>query len=135
MACFWFFSISVANVCQLFYAFFICFSSLMSLGFLIFSIFYLRLQVPLIRVQQTFVGLQDMSWRHLQHIFSITFLCSKLSWRRLVNTSWRHLARLLEDVLQGEKLLRWRRLEDMSWRRLGDKQNVYWGYLYLTMTY
>ena len=28
-------------------------------------------------------------------------------------TSWRHLARRLEDVLEDEKLLRWRRLEDV----------------------
>ena len=42
-------------------------------------------------------------------------------------TSWRHL----EDVLEDEKLLRWKRLQDVSWRRLGDKKNVYWGYLYL----
>ena len=33
-------------------------------------------------------------------------------------TSWRHLARRLEDFLEDEKLLCWRRLEDMSWRRL-----------------
>ena len=76
------------------------------------------------------------------------FLSFKTSWRRLANTSWRRLedisqARCLQDVLENEKLLRWRRLEDISWRRLkdmswrhfGNKQNVYWGYLYLTMAY
>ena len=57
------------------------------------------------------------------------FLSSKTSWRRL------------EGVLQvGRRLERrkivtlktsWRRLEGMSWARLGDKQNVYWEYLYL----
>ena len=35
-------------------------------------------------------------------------------------TSWRHLARHLEDVSEDEKLLRWRRLKDMSWRRLQE---------------
>ena len=77
--------------------------------------------------------LQDMSWRHLKHVFSVTIL---------------RLARRLEDVLEDEKLLRWRRLEDTSWRHIlkafcrhvlktswkhyGDKQNTYWGHLYLT---
>ena len=41
------------------------------------------------------------------------FSSSKTSWRRLANTSWRHLARRLEDVLEDKKLLRWRRLEDV----------------------
>ena len=41
---------------------------------------------------------QDMSWRRLQHIFSLTIF---------------RLSRRLEDVLQI-------RLEDMSWRRLHD---------------
>ena len=44
-------------------------------------------------------------------------------------TSWR---RLLGNNFSSSKTS-WRRLEDMSWRRLGDKQNVYWGCLYLTM--
>ena len=94
--------------------------------------------------QKTFVGLQDMSWRCLQHFFSITLSLSS-------RTSWRHL----NDVLEEEKFLCWRRLEDdlntcledvlktcledvlrqdlkMSSERFGDKQIVYWGYLYLT---
>ena len=104
--------------------------------------------------------IQDMSWRHLHHVSSVTILrlprrledilqrcledVLKTSWRRLgrlkivtLKTSWRRL----EDMP-------WRRLEDMSWRCLGDmswrhilktcrrhyvnKQNTYWGYLYLT---
>ena len=63
--------------------------------------------------------------------------------------SWRDLARHLQDVLEDEHMS-WGRLEDMSWRRLEDvlkifwrhifkrswrhyweKQNTYWGYLYL----
>ena len=48
----------------------------------------------------------------------------KTSWRLVLNlkTSWRH-------VLKTS----WRHVLKMSWRRLGDKQNFYWGYLYLTM--
>ena len=56
------------------------------------------------------------SWRHLQHIFSVTIL---------------HLPRRLEDVLKtssgrlGRRKIvtlktSWRRLEDMSWRCLED---------------
>ena len=87
------------------------------------------------------------SSRRLQHVFKtcLEFFVFqdvfKTSWRCLedvlqihledvLKTSWRHLARRLEDVLEDKKLLRWRRLEDMSWRRLGDKQNVYWGYVF-----
>ena len=72
--------------------------------------------------------LQDMSWRCLQHVFSAIIF---------------RLPRRLEDILEDEKLLRWRRLQDVlktcledilrtSWRHYGDKQNIYWGYLYLT---
>ena len=78
--------------------------------------------------------------RRLWHVISITIF---------------RLPRRLEDVLEDQKLLCWRRLQDVldtsvedvlktflktswihvfktSWRRLGDKQNIYWGYLYLT---
>ena len=52
----------------------------------------------------------------------------------------RHLARRPQDILKEKKLLCWRHLENMSWRhvlktfwrRLGGKQNVHGGYLYLT---
>ena len=51
-----------------------------------------------------------MSWRRLQHVFSVTIFCLP---RRLKDVlkrfSW-----CLEDVLEDEKLLRWRRLES-SW--------------------
>ena len=57
--------------------------------------------------------LQDMSWKRLQHVFSITIFC---------------LPRRLEDVLEDEKLLLWKtsskHVLKTSWRRLGDKQNV-----------
>ena len=49
-----------------------------------------------------------------------------------------HFPRRLEDVLQDGNLFRWRRPQDVmkiSWRRLRDKQNIYWGYLYLTNLY
>ena len=91
--------------------------------------------------------LQDMSWRRLQHVFSVTVLrlprrlqdVLKKSWRRLAKTSWRRLeevfktsrktsskrlgrrtiVRLKTSSRLFEDML-WRRLEDMSWRRLED---------------
>ena len=104
--------------------------------------------------RQTFVGLQDVfktSSRHVLKTFSTRLQrnnvsSSKTSWRRFANTSWRHLARRLEDVLKtswnkkncySEDVLKtsWRHVLKMHWRRLGEEQNVYWGYLYLTMAY
>ena len=65
--------------------------------------------------QQTFVGLQDMSWRCLQLVFGITvFFCLPI----------RHLATRLEDLQDvfktswKIKTLCWKRLEDITWRRL-----------------
>ena len=80
------------------------------------------------------------SWRRLQHVFSVTILrlprrledilktpC-KTSWKTkkcyaedVINTSWRHILKTS-----------WRHVLKMSWRHYGDKQNTYWGYLYLT---
>ena len=55
--------------------------------------------------------LQDMSWRRLQHVFSVTIL---------------RLPRRLEDVLEDEKLLRWRRLEDVLKTYLEDVLKTSW---------
>ena len=90
--------------------------------------------------QQTFVGLQDVFKTFSRHALktSSTGLQSKSfsSFR----TSWRHLARRLEDVWREKfvtlktswkrlkdmlwrllECMSWRRLEDKSWRRLEDK--------------
>ena len=99
---------------------------------------------PTTTSQQTFVCLQDMSWRRLQHVFSVTILhlprrLKDVLQRRfedVLKMSWRPLARRLQDVLEDEKLLCWRLLEDvlktylenvlitcledMSWRCLED---------------
>ena len=40
----------------------------------------------------------------------------RMTWRHVLQASWRHLLKT-------------------SWRHLGDKENVYWGYLYLTMAH
>ena len=47
--------------------------------------------------QQELFGLEDVSWRRLQYVFSVIIL---------------RLPRRLEDVLEDEKLLRWRRLRN-----------------------
>ena len=64
--------------------------------------------------------LQDMSWRRLQHVFSVTIF--RLP-RRLAKTSWR----VLENVLKTSCKTSWRRLGrrkivtlKASWRRLED---------------
>ena len=49
---------------------------------------------------------QDMSWRRLQHVFSVTIV-------RLPRRLEYVLKTCLEDVLEDQKLLRWRRLEDV----------------------
>ena len=64
--------------------------------------------------QKIFVGLQDMSWRRLQHVFSVTILCLP---RRLEDV----LKTCLEDVLKTclEDVLK-TYLEDVfktSWRQ------------------
>ena len=45
----------------------------------------------------------------------------KTSWRHVLKTSWRHVLKMS-----------WRHVLKMSAKRLGDKQNVFWSYLYLT---
>ena len=70
--------------------------------------------------QKIFVGLQDMSWRRLQHVFSVTILRLPRRFEDVLKTSWKTKNCYAEDVLKT------------SWRHYGDKQNTYWGYLYLT---
>ena len=60
-----------------------------------------------------------MSWRHVlktswRHVL-------RMSWRHVLKTSWRHVLKMS-----------WRHVLKTSWRHYGDKQNTYWGYLYLT---
>ena len=67
--------------------------------------YYNTLSKHLLVFKTSWKRLQDMSWRRLQHVFSVTVLRYSL-----------------EDVLEDEKLLRSRRLQDvlktLSWRRL-----------------
>ena len=114
---------------------------------------FVKLNFPskhLLVLKTSWKSLQDMSWRHLQHVFSVTMLrlprrledvlktsCKtswktkncyaedvlKTSWRHVLKTSWRH-------VLKTS----WRCLEDMSWRPLKDfmetNKILTGGYLY-----
>ena len=99
--------------------------------------------------QQTFVGLQDISWRRLQRVFSVTIFrlprrlqhVLKTSWKRFedisqnvfktswkkkivtLKTSWRRFEDMSWSCLED---MSWRRLEDISWRRLED---ISWGRL------
>ena len=64
--------------------------------------------------------LEDMSWRRLQHVLSVTILRLPRRLEDVLKTSWKTKNCYAEDVLKT------------SWRHYGDKQNTYWGYLYLT---
>ena len=82
-----------------------------------------------------------MSWRHFQHVLSVTIFglprrrLAKASWRTswiclqdLFKTSWKTKNCYAEDVFKTS----WRHVLKTFSRRLGDKQNVYQGYLCLT---
>ena len=60
------------------------------------------------------------SWRRLQHVFNVTILRLPRRLQDVFKTSWKTKNCYAEDVLKT------------SWRHYGDKQNTYWGYLYLT---
>ena len=61
--------------------------------------------------------LQDMSWRRLQHVFSVTIFRLPRRLEDALKTSWRRFEDISQDVLKNvfedEKLLRWRCLEDV----------------------
>ena len=102
----------------------------------------------------TWSRLQDMSWRCLQHVFSVTILrlARRLEYGRrfpdlsqdVLKTSWKTKNCYAKDVLKTSwrdvlkttwrHILKksWRHILKMSSRRFGGKENVYWWYLYLT---
>ena len=92
--------------------------------------------------------LQDMCWRCVQHVLSVTFFhlptrledswkrLAKTIWRRLANASWRHLEDFLKTCLEGALKTC---LGDVLKTRLEDivetskiLTDTYWRYLYLT---
>ena len=77
--------------------------------------------------QQTFVGLQDV-FKTFSEMSSTRLQRKTKNWKTkncyaedVFKTSWRHILKTS-----------WRHVLKTSSRRLGGKQNVYWGYLYLT---
>ena len=80
--------------------------------------------------------LQDMSWRSLQLVFSLSIFRLPGHLEDVFNMSWKTKNSYAEVVFKTS----WRHLLKTSWRhvlktssgRLGDIQNVYWGYLHLT---
>ena len=72
------------------------------------------------RSQHTFVRLQDVLKTSSSHVFKL----SPTHLQRNNFSSFKTSSRSLQDALEDERLLRWRRLQ--------DKENAYWGYLYLT---
>ena len=97
------------------------------------------------RLQRNSFSSSMTSWRRLEDVLQrrledISQDILKTSWKRktcyaedILKTSWRHVLKTfwlkiyLEDVLKTcLEVLK------TSFRRLGDKQNVNWGYMYLT---
>ena len=81
--------------------------------------------------------LQNMFWRHLQHVSSLTIFCLPRRLQHVFSVTIFRLRRRLQDVLKtswrrkncyAKDVLKtsWRHVLKTSWRRLVDKQNVYW---------
>ena len=73
------------------------------------------------------------SWRHLPRRHEDVF---KTSWRHILKTSWRHVLKtswryVLKTSWRHVLKITWRHVLKTSWRHYGNKQNIYWGYLYL----
>ena len=80
----------------------------------------------LLELKTSWTRLQDMSWRRLQHVFSVKIF--RLP-RRLQDISQKDLnmsLRRLQDVLEDEKLLRWRCLQDVLNTCLEDVFKTSW---------
>ena len=120
---------------------------------------YVRLLKTMKCIQQTFVGLQDVLKTSSRHVLKTSstrlqrnnFSFSKTSWKMkncysedVFKTSWKHVLTTFwwtswRHVLKtsGRHVLKtsWRQVSKTSWRRLGDKQDVYWWCLCLTVAY
>ena len=64
--------------------------------------------------------LQDMSWRRLQHVFSVTTFRLPSLLEDVLKISRKTSWKLLEDVLEDEKWLRWRHFQDILKTYLED---------------
>ena len=85
------------------------------------------------------------SWRHLPRRHEDVFKTSwrllgrriiVTSWRHILKTSWRHVLKtswryVLKTSWRHVLKITWRHVLKTSWRHYGNKQNIYWGYLYL----
>ena len=97
-----------------------------------------KIPAPLLKdVTIFFINLANIcwSWRRLQNVFSGKVVTRKTSWRHVLKTCLGDVLKTcLEDVLKAclEDVLRHvLKTCPEGVRRLGDKQNVYWEYLYL----
>ena len=66
--------------------------------------------------------IEDMSWKRLQDVFSITIFCLPRRFQDVFKTS----SRCLQDVMEDEKLLRWRRFQDVFKTCLEDVFKTSW---------
>ena len=87
-----------------------------------------QLEAGAVASQQTFVGLQDMSWRCLQQVFGVTILRLPRRLEGVFKTSWKTKNCYAEDVLKTSS----RHVFKTSWRRLEDQQ-MFAGLLLVTI--
>ena len=86
-----------------------------------------------------------IKWLHSKHLLVLKTSSTRLKHKNFTSskTSWRRLEDILQDVLKtswktkkcyAENVLKtsWRHVLKTSWRNYGDKENAYWGHLYLT---
>ena len=80
-----------------------------------------------IRLEDISQDVLKTSWRRLGRQKIVTL---KTSWRRLEDILKTCLEDVLKTCLQDVLKTSWRHVLKMSWRRLGNKQIVYWGYVF-----
>ena len=91
---------------------------------------WIRRGVPvgLLAFKTSWRRLEDMSWRSLQHVFSVTVLRLPRRLEDLLKTSCKDVMKTSSRCLGKRKTITlktsWRRLEDISWRPLQDVLEV-----------
>ena len=110
----------------------ICYLVYINMFFCVFTYLYLKTSKHLLILKTSSRRLQNMSWRCFQHIFGVT----TLRLEDVLKTSWRHLARSLEDVWKtnncyAEDVFRtpWRHALKMSW---GHVLKTSWRHIFKT---
>ena len=78
-----------------------------------FTVVFMKPSKQLLVFKTSWRHRQDMSWKRLQHVFSVTIFRLPRRLVRCLQSVFKTSSRRLEDFLEDKKLLRWRRLEDV----------------------